>query len=189
MVNRKKTSIICAAFLAAALVLAGCSGKEAAVPDTGTEITAAAMPETSAAPETTGEPANGHPGECCVRAQWAEDVLTDLSDYQRFIVGLDEELPLVYFSAEHTVEDFKLLTLAFRSVDEDGNVNFTIEDTYTHGTLTPEVPLLARMALMGTIPNNGISYVDTDGPERYFTVNVSGYDGSLLLTESEPFTG
>lgn len=45
------------------------------------------------------------------------------------------------------------------------------------------MPLLARMALMGTIPDNG---VDTDGLERYFTVNVSGYDGFLLLTEFTP---
>ena len=74
---------------------------------------------------------------------------------------------------EQTITDFKELSLTFES----------IEETYNHGTLTPETPLLTRMELIGTIPNNGISYVDGSGNTRYFAVEVSGYDGSLLLTE------
>ena len=87
---------------------------------------------------------------------------------------------------EQTITDFKELSLTFESIDDDGNIQFAVEETYNHGTLTPETPLVTRMELIGTIPNNGISYVDGSGNTRYFAVEVSGYDGSLLLTEFIP---
>ncbi len=152
-------------------------------PETGTTDSEPA--ETSEAGQLTE---NQHDTENCVHAQWAEDALTDLSDYEQFILGMEEELPLVYFSAEQTIEDFKVFSLTFESIDDDGNVKFTVEETYNHGTMTPKEPLLVRMELMGTIPNNGISYVDTSGKTRYFAVNASGYDGSLLLTEFTPLS-
>lgn len=59
---------------------------------------------------------------------------------------------------EQTITDFKELSLTFESIDDDGNIQFAVEETYNHGTLTPETPLVTRMELIGTIPNNGISY-------------------------------
>lgn len=143
-------------------------------------------PEPAETSEASQSTENQHDTENCVHAQWAEDVLTDLSDYEQFILGMDEALPLVYFSTENTVEYFKVLSLTFESIDDNGNVKFAVEETYHHGILTPETPLLVRMELMGTIPNNGISYVDANGATRYFTVDVSGYDGSPLMTEFTP---
>lgn len=143
-------------------------------------------PEPAETSEASQSTENQHDTENCVHAQWAEDVLTDLSDYEQFILGMDEALPLVYFSTESTVEDFKVLSLTFESIDDNGNVKFAVEETYHHGILTPETPLLVRIELMGTIPNNGISYVDANGATRYFTVDVSGYDGSPLMTEFTP---
>ena len=143
-------------------------------------------PEPAETSEASQSTENQHDTENCVHAQWAEDVLTDLSDYEQFILGMDEALPLVYFSTESTVEDFKVLSLTFESIDDNGNVKFAVEETSHHGILTPETPLFVRMELMGTIPNNGISYVDANGATRYFTVDVSGYDGSLLMTEFTP---
>lgn len=125
-------------------------------------------------------------GKNCVHVQWAEDALPDLSDYERFRLGLDEEQPLLYFWTEQTITDFKELSITFESIDDDGNIQFSVEETYNHGTLTPETPLFTRMELIGAIPNNGISYVDGSGNTRYFAVEVSGYDGSLLLTEFIP---
>lgn len=200
---------IWAVLLIAALVLAGCTGKQPTPESSSPESSGTAstektdrtpetqgqtMPETAATePETTeptdgaGEPAETQTEpETCVHAQWAEDVFTDLTEYEQFILGMNEELPLVYFSTEHTVEDFKILSLTLESIDEEGNVNFTVEEIDYHGTLTPEEPLLVRMEFVGTIPNNGISYVDAEGATRYFLLNASGYDGSLLLTEFTP---
>lgn len=145
-------------------------------------------PEPAETSEASQSTENQHDTENCVHAQWAEDVLTDLSDYEQFILGMDEALPLVYFSTESTVEDFKVLSLTFESIDDNGNVKFAVEEAYHYGILTPETSLLVRMELMGTIPNNGISYVDANGATRYFTVDVSGYDGSLLMTEFTPLS-
>ena len=39
------------------------------------------------------------------------------------------------------------------------------------------------MMFFGTIPNNGISYVDGEGVTRRFVLDQSGEDGSLLMTE------
>lgn len=150
-------------------------------PETGTTD-----PEPAETSEASQPTENQQDTENCVHAQWAEDVLTDLSDYERFILGMDEALPLVYFSTESTVEDFKELSLTFESIDDNGNVKFAVEETYYHGTLTPESPLLVRMELMGTIPNNGISYVDQHGALRRFAIEVSGNDGSLSLREADP---
>lgn len=167
----------------AAALLAGCVEMPMKVGGgSAKEIPPAPAPSGTAPAAQPAEPESGS----CVRAQWAQEVLTGLSDYERFRLGLDEEQPLIWFSAERAVTDFQVLTLALESIDEDGNARFVIEEVYTHGALTPEVPLLVRMELMGTIPNNGISYVDADGQTRYFTLGVSGYDGSLLLTAFTP---
>lgn len=160
-------------------------------PESTPEPTAAPTPEPTAeptaapTPEQTPEPA-AEPAENCVRAQWPEEYFTDLSDYDRIILGLDEEKPLICFTTERTVTDFRVLTLTFISADENGNLAFSTEETHYQEALTPEVPLLVRMELMGTIPNNGISYVDANGAARYFAVEMSGFDGSLLLTEFTP---
>ena len=45
--------------------------------------------------------------------------------------------------------------------DDDGTIRFTVEEIYNYGTTTPETPLLTGMEFIGTIPNNGISYVDS----------------------------
>lgn len=148
-----------------------------------------AEPTPEPAAESTAEPMpepTAEPAENCVRAQWPEEYFTDLSDYDRVRLGLDEEQPLVCFTTERTVTDFRVLSLTFVSVDESGSLVFSTEETHYQETLTPEVPLLVRMELMGTIPNNGISYVDANGATRYFALEVSGFDGSLLLTEFTP---
>lgn len=122
----------------------------------------------------------------CISAKWAKEVFTDLSHYETIKLGMNEKAPLVFFSTEKIAKDFRLLTLSLKSVDEEGNIKFNIEEAYYYGTMTAENPLLARMELMGTIPNNGFSYVDMNEATRYFTIEVSGYDGSLILNEFEP---
>lgn len=186
--KRRFTGLVPAAVILA-LLLSGCAISKQEKPADGepSESTVQQTAPHTAKPEETSEPAETWPNqENCVHAQWAEEAFPDLSEYERFIHGMDEALPLIYFSTEETVTDFKILSLTFESADDAGNVRFAAEETYSHGTMTPEEPLLARMELMGTIPNNGISYVDSSGKTRYFAVEVSGYDGSLLLTEFTP---
>lgn len=190
---KRRFTILALAMAILTLALSGCAVSKPDKKAIESTLQQTAPPQNITAPPSTkpeetaaaSEPVQ-QPPENCVHAQWAEDAFPDLSDYERLRLGLDEEQPLIYFSTEQTVTDFKELSLTFESVDDDGNVRFSVEKTYDHGTMTPEVPLLVRMELMGTIPNNGISYVDSNGNTRYFSLNVSGYDGSLLLEEFSP---
>lgn len=122
-------------------------------------------------------------GTANVKAEWAQDVQEGLSDCDRYIPNDTEWQVLIVFSSESTVKDFTVLALSFEEFSDDGKAIFSKEELYNHGILEPEHPFVAGMTFMGSIPNNGISYVGDDGITRYFAVEESGYDGSLLLSE------
>ena len=87
------------------------------------------------------------------------------------------------FTTERTVKEFKVLSIALSDVDDDGTAYFTVEELYEQDELTPELPLMVRTSFPGDMPNNGISFVGADGVTRYYSVNQSGFDGSLSLNE------
>ena len=49
--------------------------------------------------------------------------------------------------------------------------------------MTPEEELVAEAAFMGVLPDRCLCYRDTDGTERFFSLAISGKDGSLLMTD------
>ena len=81
------------------------------------------------------------------------------------------------------MKNFNVLALTMEDVDDDGNVTFSEKSIHTLATLKPERPLMVRMTFEGTIPNYGISYTDTDGSTKRFAVQISGKDGSIILSE------
>lgn len=89
----------------------------------------------------------------------------------------------VIFYADATVDDFKVLSLSLEEVDENGKYTFLVEQEKNYGTIVPDEPLVLNMEMIGTIPNNGISYVNSRGETKTFAIETSGYDGSLFLTE------
>lgn len=120
-----------------------------------------------------------------VQAAYAEDVLIKYADYDTFdtkVGALDEKVK-VAFMGKGQVRDFKLLSLTLDDVTEDGEPIYGIAEIYAAEQLQANHPLVVDMLFMGSIPNYGISYLDQDGVMRYFTVEMSGYDGSILLTE------
>ncbi len=58
-----------------------------------------------------------------------------------------------------------------------------MEELYHHGDLLPGSGLSVKMSLPETVPFYGISYRDNSGAERIFSVNLSGFDGAVYLTE------
>ena len=52
--------------------------------------------------------------------------------------------------------------------------------------MPPNMSIAVQLIFPGDLPAYGISYVDADGDLRRFVVEVSGYDGSLLLREADP---
>ncbi|MBR4014625.1 MAG: hypothetical protein IKI88_00285 [Anaerotignum sp.] len=112
-----------------------------------------------------------------VMANWPAD--TYLSAYDGFIADASDAATQVVFSAAKELKDFQVLALSPQ--ETDGEITFSTVVLYTQDSLTPQRPLVVNMAFFGTMPNNGISFVDTNGQTKRFTVNISGKDGSLEL--------
>lgn len=89
-------------------------------------------------------------------------------------------------STDSVVYDFKVVKLLNPEFGEDGEVSFEYEVAWSLLALFPGEPLSVKAAMEGTIPGWGIAYVDPeDGAERFYSVNMSGEDGHIFLTEAE----
>lgn len=100
---------------------------------------------------------------------------------------------LLLFTTDSPVTEFTVLTLELKDFTETGAAIFSAMPVVLEEGLDslPEVmtantPVAVQLGFMGTIPNYGISYVDGGGNLRRFAIEVSGYDGSLLLREADP---
>ena len=129
------------------------------------------------------DPSGGKSHDAEVTVQWAEKVLPTVSDHDEYIAYSGDYSVQVAFTAAEPVDHFKVLALQYGPIDEEGNIRFFTTELHDHGTLTADRALVVEMVFEGTIPGYGISYMDAQGNTRLFSVEVSGYDGSLLLRE------
>lgn len=162
------------------------SGEETSAPDETTipaESDAPTAEPPSTEPQFTAEAATHEPqlAETTVHAEYTDGAIAD--EHDEYIVGDEESRTMLLFTAEKTVTDFKVLALTSFDIDENGNTTFSTETVYEQPELTPDRPLLAGLVFLGDIPNNGISYVDENGVEKRYAVDMSGRDGSLFLWE------
>lgn len=129
--------------------------------------------------------AAGHAGNGAeVQVQMAEgDMASRSSAYDTFIASSSEPRVRMVFSVKSPVKDFKVLALNATDIDANGKVIYAVDERYVQDKLTPERPLVMETVFFGSIPNNGISYVDGNGVLKRFTVEISGKDGSLILSE------
>lgn len=118
-----------------------------------------------------------------VTAQW-ETVDFDCSNVcDRFCFEGAEDNVAVMFSSQSDITGFKVLSLEFESVDDYGNINYNKATAYTLDNLPAGKYFAVNMIFNGDIPNNGISYIDGNGIERCFAVEISGDDGSVIMSE------
>lgn len=123
--------------------------------------------------------------EPAVQAHWAEDVLVGLSDYHEVSVSTAEPLARVLLSCEYAVKDFKVLGI---EASMSSSLSFFTEELYALDELSPDRPLLLNMTFYGLLPYYGVSYVDDSGQTISYSINMSGKDGSVILTEFLPCT-
>ena len=91
-------------------------------------------------------------------------------------------------TATETLTDVRIYTLEMDF--EAGS-----DDIYFHGTEKSSIPKLAagqsiylQLSFPGDTPHHGISFVDANGTPRCFSMMISGFDGSLALSEEKAFT-
>ena len=116
-----------------------------------------------------------------VTADWAENVQLG-ENFTEISADESEYQGRVVFTTDGAVSDFKLLALTFVDIDDEGNIIFDISEVYTQPTLTAELPLVVDLTFIGEIPNYGISYDNGTGEVQHFSLNESGFDGSLVLS-------
>ena len=90
-------------------------------------------------------------------------------------------------TATETLTDVRIYTLEMDF--EAGS-----DDIYFHGTEKSSIPKLAagqsiylQLSFPGDTPHHGISFVDANGTPRCFSMMMSGFDGSLALSEEKAF--
>lgn len=123
--------------------------------------------------------------EPAVQAHWAEDVLDGISDYHEVSVSTEEPLARVLLSCEYAVKDFKVLGI---EASMSSSLSFFTEELYALDELSPDRPLLLNLTFYGLLPYYGVSYVDDSGETISYSINMSGKDGSVILTEFLPCT-
>lgn len=116
-----------------------------------------------------------------VRAMWAGGERN--GDYDWIDLSTGEPVSTILFVADSTVTDFQISSLFLESVDDYGNMNFSVTPLYTQDTLTPDWALVVDLTFYGDLPSYGISYVDANRQLWRFAIEISGYDGSIVLTE------
>ena len=91
-------------------------------------------------------------------------------------------------TATETLTDVRIYTLEMDF--EAGS-----DDIYFHGTEKSSIPKLAagqsiylQLSFPGDTPHHGISFVDANGTPRCFSMMMSGFDGSLALSEEKAVT-
>ena len=99
----------------------------------------------------------------------------------------------ILFTTDSRVTDFTLLDLSVEDFTETGAVIFSAtpvaldeERGGLPSVMTPDTPVAVQLIFPGDLPAYGISYVDAGGNLRRFAIEVSGYDGSVLLKEADP---
>ena len=97
----------------------------------------------------------------------------------------------ILFTTDSRVTDFTLLDLFAEDFTETGAVIFSATPVELDGergslpsVMTPDTPVAVQLIFPGDLPAYGISYVDAGGDLRRFAIEVSGYDGDLLLEEA-----
>ena len=99
----------------------------------------------------------------------------------------------ILFTTDSRETDFTLLNLFAEDLTENGAVIFSAtpveldeERASLSSVMTPGTPVAVQLIFPGDLPAYGISYVDAAGILRRFAIEVSGYDGSVLLEEADP---
>ena len=102
-----------------------------------------------------------------------------------FSASEEEPVSRVLFTPEAPVANFRILDLNLKDFINDQAL-FETKTLYTLDLLEPQKPLLVYMTFFGDIPNNGFAYTDGAGLDHYFSVELSGKNGSLQATEFNP---
>lgn len=100
---------------------------------------------------------------------------------EKFIAADAEYATWVEFEAIETVKDFKVLAIEWKGEADNGGFIFSSKELFGKEKFKKGETVAVKMAMEGSIPNNGISYISPDGTSMEMSLSQSGMDGSLVF--------
>jgi len=133
-----------------------------------------------------------HSRETNIQIAFAADELPYQFESFHEFIHVEEAVYMIIWT-DTPVTDFDFIwisnsfDLADWDVEEDTELFFFVEEIiYSVGELTPEMPFKLRTwGDWGPLPRIGVSFVDTNGITRYFSIQQSMMDSLLRITEFE----
>lgn len=127
-------------------------------------------------------------GNLAVTGTFVDGGMLSAADRAAMIVLEDDQYSMVAkLQATAAVHDLRIYTLDMDFSEAEG-IRF-------RGTQRGQVPALQagqaiylKLSFPGDSPHHGISYVDAAGTTHYLSMMMSGFDGSLALSEEKAFT-
>lgn len=127
-------------------------------------------------------------GNLAVTGIFVDGGMLSAADRAAMIVLEDDQYSMVAkLQATAAVHDLRIYTLEMDFSEAEG-IRF-------RGTQRGQVPALQagqavylKLSFPGDSPHHGISYVDAAGITHYLSMMMSGFDGSLALSEEKAFT-
>jgi tetratricopeptide (TPR) repeat protein len=114
----------------------------------------------------------------------SDELVRKYDSIAEFIEFEDEGYQKIIFTTNIAVKDFKFIEVSFKEQDM-GIAFFENKILYSLEELLPEKPFVVTWMEWGSIPHRGISFIDETDTTRYFSIQASGEDGSLYLSEFE----
>ena len=114
----------------------------------------------------------------------SDDEMNDFQSYYQYTDAMytdSEYMVNVIISTDTTVTDLKIMDAEIGTVTDDTTGFKNKGIIYELKELNPENPLLFRTEFPGDIPSRLVSYIDTDGEEKVYSLSMSGQDGSLVV--------
>lgn len=175
---KRTKSLICLLIVAILLCAPGCA--PASTPDD--------IPDTSGTGDPLGGDNTGDPGgaetatEVVVQVDYATDaLLAGYADVIDAYVEYEYAVKIILFT-NAAAREFRYIAVEL-DMQGDEIVFLEGETRYALDVLTPETPLVVSADFPGSMPTQGITYLDETGAKRCFYISQSGNDGSLSLIE------
>lgn len=166
--------------LSALLAVSGCGAEDQSNASKEKEDNTTTEEVETQTESSSGETADEMASDLVFVAYATEELLGKYHSYDEFVSNQNGER--IIFWSEKSISNFSFIEVGY---EDEGNTSkfFSVQAMYSKDEISPEKPLVVTTVVSEGIPNQGISYTDESGEERYFYISYSGVDNSISLEE------
>lgn len=117
-----------------------------------------------------------------VSVAFADDTVIEDTECKSYVVNDSDYSERIVLTTGNKVTDFRIVELKYDESNESG-LGFIANNLYYCDSLEEGEQFVVQLSFPGDMPANGIVYVGQDGEEKSYGLSLSGYDGSVLLSE------